>query len=150
MASENLRPVFIYGTLLSSRILSQVLTGDCRNICNVDDLSRLGRIYGYKQCAIDDGASSTLIEDNDPSSVIHGLLLTLENSEQRQRLDNYGAGDYEAVSVSVFLDNDEEVDADMYIWAQEENELNLDPWDWDQFINEYIAPFGVDELYITI
>ncbi|KAF4961485.1 hypothetical protein FSARC_10158 [Fusarium sarcochroum] len=145
MASEQVKPVFIYGTLCALRLLSHVLAGDCCNVIDIEALTRPGKIHGYKQYSVDDGASSTVIKDEDPSSVVYGLLLTLKDSEQREKLDAYGGQDYRPSPVTVLLDNDEEVDADMYLWVHAEEELCPQPFDLVRFNAEYMSIFDVDE-----
>ncbi|KAJ3533824.1 hypothetical protein NM208_g7810 [Fusarium decemcellulare] len=137
--SSKPRPVFIYGTLRVPNLLAWVLTHDFSNITVVQAISRPGKVYGYARYSIHDCDYPAAVKRHNSSSFVDGFLLDLETNSQRQKLDDFEGDQYKAASVTVILDNGETVEADMYVWDDDEDALTALPWDLDWFIRERSA-----------
>ncbi|KAF4991869.1 hypothetical protein FDECE_13896 [Fusarium decemcellulare] len=137
--SSKPRPVFIYGTLRVPNLLAWVLTHDFSNITAVQAISRPGKVYGYARYSIHDCDYPAAVKHHNPSSFVDGFLLDLETTSQRQKLDDFEGDQYKAAPVTVVLDTGETVEADMYVWDDDEDALTSLPWDLNWFIRERSA-----------
>lgn len=123
------------GPLRAIPLLAWALTGDPSNTTAVASLARPGKVYGYARF-LGRGCDYPAVIQREKSSSVDGLLLTLETSSQRKRLDNFEEEAYRVAPVSVTLDTGEMVEADMYIWAGEMDQLSTEPWELATFVNE--------------
>ncbi|KAI1823285.1 AIG2-like protein [Xylaria intraflava] len=137
------RPLFIYGTLRALPLLAWALTGDASNISAVSNLIQPAIIYGYARFALKNRDYPAVVK-HEPQSSVDGYLLVLETASQRKKLDDFEGEAYklESVAVTVFdADGDgrtqkEVVDADVYLWAGDADELTVSPWALEFFEKE--------------
>ncbi|KAF5025996.1 hypothetical protein F66182_1898 [Fusarium sp. NRRL 66182] len=130
------RPLFVYGTLRALPLLAWALTGDASKTSAVAPLARPATVHGYARYAVKHGDYPAAVKHTD-DSVIDGCLLLLETKTQRTKLDDFEGERYTATPVSVTLDQDGSVvDADMYVWNGDAEDVTRDPWDLDAFVKE--------------
>ncbi|KAJ7223069.1 hypothetical protein GGX14DRAFT_557638 [Mycena pura] len=115
------RPLFVYGTLRAMPLLAWALTGDARKTNEVVPIARDATVMGY-------------------SSQVDGYLLHLETMSQRRKLDDFEGEAYSATPVSARVvdvnGHSQVVDADMYVWTGDMDEVSELPWSLDVFVKE--------------
>lgn len=134
------RPLFIYGTLCAKPFLATILTGDRKNVEEIERLIRPGRLTGYQRFAVPGSEFPAAIKGG-PSSSIAGYLVRCETASQRSKLDKFeGPDDYKMVPVLVTLEakagRRQDFDADIYVWANNTRKLSSDPWSLYTFKDE--------------
>ncbi|KAI1102343.1 AIG2-like protein [Jackrogersella minutella] len=138
MSASKPRPLFIYGTLCALPLLAWVLTGDASNISAVSRLIQPARIYGYGRFSLQNRDYPAVVK-HEPHSSVDGYLLILETTSQRKRLDDFEGEAYEPIPVDVTVfDPDkkprkETLEADIYLWSGDTNDLVDNPWELEVF-----------------
>ncbi|CAH0047338.1 unnamed protein product [Clonostachys solani] len=136
----NLTPVFVYGTLCAVPLLAWALMGDASQTDAVKKLIRPARVegfarYGIKSC---DYPAAVKCE----GSEIRGYLVTFSNSSQRKKLDDFEGETYSPTHLmaQILNPNGEAsgqcVDAEIYLWNGSLENLTMEPWDLEGFIEE--------------
>jgi gamma-glutamylcyclotransferase (GGCT)/AIG2-like uncharacterized protein YtfP len=121
-------PVFLYGTLMSCKLRSLILTGD------QDDLNALPRpavLQGYRRRVVE-GKDYPALLPGEKNDCVHGLLFVPRNSDDRRKLDNFEGEAYLATTVEVQC-SDEIVEATAYVWGGDKDAVSDDPWDLEEF-----------------
>ncbi|KAE9388493.1 hypothetical protein BT96DRAFT_1004138 [Gymnopus androsaceus JB14] len=131
------RPIFLYGTLQALPLLAWALTGDSRNTSTVSPLLMNARLVGgYARFTVLGKDYPALIKHHD-SSPVDGLLLFPLTMSQRTKLDDFEGGAYKAARIkAIIAETEEVVDADVYLWNGEPDEVSKDPWDLAAFIKD--------------
>ncbi|KAI0867951.1 AIG2-like protein [Hypoxylon argillaceum] len=135
------RPIFIYGTLRALPLLAWVLTGDASKVRDISRLVQPARIYGYARFSVKNCDYPAVIK-HEPQSSVDGYLLTVETTCQRKKLDDFEGETYKlaSVAVNVFDENSPKhtriVEADIYLWAGDENALTASSWELKRFEEE--------------
>jgi gamma-glutamylcyclotransferase (GGCT)/AIG2-like uncharacterized protein YtfP len=133
------RPLFVYGTLCALPLLAWALTGEASRIGAITGLLRKGTVRGYKRCSLHHRDYPAAIKDENSS--IDGYLLLLETPSQRRKLDDFEGEAYKVTPVVVSLESDgktagEEMEADIYIWDGDMDDISPEPWDLETFIKD--------------
>lgn len=150
MLLEPPRLVFIYGTLRSFPLLAWVLTGDASKVTEVSKLVQPASIRGYARFSVKNCDYPAVIE-HEPESVVDGYLLRPKTICQRRKLDDFEGETYQLKSVSVTIDLDQKtLEADVYLWAGDKNQLTNSPWELEVFeqerLEDWLELFGGFEL----
>ncbi|KAG7445506.1 uncharacterized protein BT62DRAFT_932587 [Guyanagaster necrorhizus] len=148
------RPLFLYGTLCAMPLLAWALTGDSRKTKEVETLVQAAYVKGYSRFSLYGKDYPAVIKHVD-TSVVDGLLLWPRNHSQRTKLDDFEGEIYkltpvEARTVNERGEDDEVIDADMYLWDGDHDAMSKDGWDLHTFIQErlddWLELFGGMEL----
>ncbi|RTE71757.1 hypothetical protein BHE90_013831 [Fusarium euwallaceae] len=130
------RPLFVYGTLRALPLLAWTLTGDASNINTVAPLARPAKVHGYARYTIKNRDYPAIIKHTDETSTVDGYLLTLQTTSQRKKLDDFEGETYRVTAVAVELEDGSIVDADMYVWDGDMEDVSTEPWELDTFVKE--------------
>ncbi|KAK4461794.1 hypothetical protein QBC42DRAFT_177730 [Cladorrhinum samala] len=148
-SSTPARPLFIYGTLLSPRLLSVVLTGTSANAQLVLPLLAPASVEGFARRALNHKDYPAAVPS--AGSRMHGYLLSPLTRSQRKKLDNFEGETYEPTSVTVHTVQGNSnsntaadvtlllprpVQADIYIWRGDPDQVSQLPWDFELFEKE--------------
>lgn len=129
------RPVFVYGTLCALPLLAWVLTGDASNAEPTAALAYQARVFGYQRFSLYNCDYPCVVK-TDLIAEVDGYLLKLETEAQRKKLDAFEGESYKVAPVTVFLENGEMLEADMYVWDGDVELVSTRPWSLDEFIKE--------------
>jgi len=132
--SSKPRPLFIYGTLRARPLLAWALTGDAANTEPISALARPAKVQGYVRYTVRSRDYPAVIKKD--GHEVEGDLLTLETKSMRKKLDDFEGEIYTATSVDVVLEDGSVVEADMYVWAGDQDALSDEPWELDSFVKE--------------
>ncbi|KAF5611507.1 uncharacterized protein FSUBG_2341 [Fusarium subglutinans] len=132
--SSKPRPVFIYGTLRARPLLAWALTGDAANTELISALSRPAKVHGYARYTVRSRDYPAVVKKD--GHEVDGDLLVLETKSMRKKLDDFEGETYTPTSVDVVLDDGSVVEADMYVWAGDQDALTDEPWDLDIFVKD--------------
>jgi len=136
--STNSRPLFIYGTLCALPLLAWALTGEASLVDVVTKLLRKATVRGYKRCSLHHRDFPAAVEDENSS--IDGYLLVPQTASQRRKLDDFEGEAYRVARVIVLVENSggphQTVEADMYVWDGEMDDVSSEAWDLDVFIRD--------------
>lgn len=144
--SERPRPLFVYGTLRALPLLAWALTGDSTKIDVVRAIVKPATVSGYTRSrlyhcdypAIVPCISST--QDESRFKDVDGYLLDLETVSQRRKLDDFEGESYIPTAVTVNLvDSGRMVDADMYVWDGDKEQLEPEDWSLEWFVEERLG-----------
>jgi gamma-glutamylcyclotransferase (GGCT)/AIG2-like uncharacterized protein YtfP len=140
-------PIFTYGTLMSTKLLSWVLTGDSSNYAQIEDQSAVKRLpatlCGYRRVPVFHSDYPALIPA-EPTDMVHGFLVFPSTESQWRKLDDFEGEIYERTLVRCHIrdagstgDVGIEVEADVYLWVDDHEKLELDgEWSYDIFEKE--------------
>ncbi|KAF4442625.1 hypothetical protein FACUT_1937 [Fusarium acutatum] len=132
--SSKPRPLFIYGTLRACPLLAWALTGDAANTELISALARPGKVHGYARYTVRSRDYPAVIKKE--GHEVDGDLLILETKSMRKKLDDFEGEIYTPTSVDVVLEDGNTVEADMYVWAGDQDALTDEPWELDTFVKE--------------
>ncbi|RSL68849.1 hypothetical protein CEP53_002397 [Fusarium sp. AF-6] len=130
------RPLFVYGTLRALPLLAWALTGDASNTSSVAPLARPAKVHGYARHALKNRDYPAVVKHTNETSTVDGYLLTLQTTSQRKKLDDFEGETYKVTAVMVELEDGSIVDADMYVWDGDMNDVSTEPWELDMFVKE--------------
>ncbi|KAI8803664.1 hypothetical protein BJ742DRAFT_827696 [Cladochytrium replicatum] len=147
------RPCFFYGTLMSPRVYSAVMTG-LRNGHRLDKPLELPRtqkgvLHGYRRKCVRDAVYPAMVP-SEPSHSVTGVLAHVQSYDEVKLLDIFEGSDYErrVVRVSLPEENGREVEAEVYVWIAGEDQLIDEEWSFEKFGKESADGFlrNVDEF----
>lgn len=127
-----LRPVFLYGTLMSSRVLAGLLTGDERNFKTVEGMREKATLPCYSRHAVIDADYPAVVKGT-AADFVNGFLFHPENLHHLQLLDSFESDSYSREEVKVIDSRDEEVEAYTYVWCDEMESLDDVDWSLEEF-----------------
>ncbi|KAF5013347.1 hypothetical protein FDECE_650 [Fusarium decemcellulare] len=130
------RPLFVYGTLQALPLLAWVLTGDASKTSTVEALVQPARIYGYARYALRNQDYPAAIKYSNESSSVDGYLVSMESASQRKKVDDFEGECYKVEHVLVTLKDGSTVDADVYLWNGNMEDLSNEPWELVTFVEE--------------
>ncbi|KAI9566939.1 hypothetical protein HD554DRAFT_2040042 [Boletus coccyginus] len=131
------RPLFLYGTLCAIPFLAWALTGDATRTDLVRHITRNAYVKGYARYTVVGKDYPAVIKDGgDDDDDRLG-----RNRSQRAKLDDFEGESYkvEHVAVMVVADGEggeERVDADMYLWNGDPEDVSKERWDLETFERE--------------
>ncbi|KAF5613653.1 uncharacterized protein FTJAE_13863 [Fusarium tjaetaba] len=132
--SSKPRPLFVYGTLRARPLLAWALTGDAANTESISALTRPAKVRGYARYTVRSRDYLAVVKRD--GHEVEGDLLVLETNSQRKKLDDFEGEIYTPTSVDVVLEDGSVVEADMYVWAGDQDALTNEPWELDTFVKE--------------
>ncbi|KAF4495407.1 hypothetical protein FAGAP_8473 [Fusarium agapanthi] len=135
--SSKPRPLFVYGTLRARPLLAWALTGDAANTETISALVRPAKVYGCARYTVRSRDYPAVVKKD--GHEVDGDLLVLETKSMRKKLDDFEGEIYTPISVDVVLEDGGVVEADMYIWAGDQDVLTEEPWELDTFVKERLA-----------
>ncbi|KAF5596551.1 hypothetical protein FPCIR_3957 [Fusarium pseudocircinatum] len=128
-------PLFIYGTLRARPLLAWALTDDATNTELIfSALARPGKVHGYARYTVHSRDYPAVIKKD--GHEVDGDLLILETKSMRKKLDDFEGETYSPTSVDVVLEDGSVVEADMYVWAGDQEALTDEIWGLDTFVKE--------------
>ncbi|TFK96406.1 Butirosin biosynthesis, BtrG-like protein [Pterulicium gracile] len=131
------RPLFVYGTLRALPLLAWALTGDPGEIDMVKALVKAATVSGYNRFRLHHCDYPAVVASSSSESQVDGYLLNLETLSQRRKLDDFEGETYVSTAVVVKLnENGSTVEADMYTWDGDAQQLSDKPWSLEWFIQE--------------
>ncbi|RSL92273.1 hypothetical protein CDV31_015229 [Fusarium ambrosium] len=130
------RPLFVYGTLRALPLLAWALTSDASNTSSVARLTRPAKVHGYTRYALKNRDYPAVIKHTDETSTVDGYLLMLQTTSQRKKLDDFEGETYKVTAVAAELEDGSIVDADMYVWDGDMEDVSTEPWELDTFVKE--------------
>lgn len=134
------RPLFVYGTLRALPLLAWALTGDARKTNQVVAIARDATVAGYSRFSLYHRDYPAVIPSLDSEAKVDGYLLQLETMTQRRKLDDFEGEVYKPTPVFAHIvdasGGSQIVDADMYVWGGDMDEVSDVPWSLDAFIKE--------------
>lgn len=118
-------------------LLAWALTGDSQNIDIVEPLVKLAHLKGYTRFSLI-GRDYPGVLKHDENSTVDGLLFFPQNKSQRKKLDNFEGDEYAVaqLQVTVVGEEDRVIDADVYLFNGDSDDILAGPWDLDWFIRE--------------
>jgi gamma-glutamylcyclotransferase (GGCT)/AIG2-like uncharacterized protein YtfP len=142
-------PIFVYGTLMSTKMLSWVLTGDSSNYTQIEDQSAAKRLpatlYGYRRVPVKHSDYPAIIPA-EPVDMVHGFLVFPSTESQWKKLDDFEGEIYKRTLVRCHCsdagptqagEKGFEVEANVYLWVDDYEKLELDgEWSYDIFEKE--------------
>ncbi|KAI1014895.1 hypothetical protein LB503_004009 [Fusarium chuoi] len=132
--SSKPRPLFIYGTLRARPLLAWALTGDAAKTEPISALTRPAKVHGYARYTVRSREYPAVIKKDEHE--VGGDLLILETKSMRKKLDDFEGEIYTPTSVDAVLEDGSVVEADMYVWAGDQDALSDEPWELDNFVKE--------------
>ncbi|KAF5699329.1 hypothetical protein FMUND_14810 [Fusarium mundagurra] len=132
--SSKPRPLFIYGTLRARPLLAWALTGNAANTELISTLTCPAKVHGYARYTVRSRDYPAVVKKD--GHEVDGDLLILETKSQRKKLDDFEGEIYAPTSVDVVLEDGSVVEADMYVWAGDQDALTDEPWELDTFVKE--------------
>ncbi len=111
-------------------LLAWALTGDSRKTDVVAPLVKPAQLKGYARFSLLGKDYPALIK-HDKTSIVDGLLLCPQDKSQRKKLDDFEGETYVVtpVQVTVVGEEDQVVDADIYLWNGARDAVSADHWD---------------------
>lgn len=123
-------------------LLAWALTGDSQKTDVIAPLVKPAKLKGHARFSLPSKDYPALIK-HDETSTVDGLLLYPQNRSQLEKLDNFEDETciVTPVQVTIVGEEDQMVDADVYLWNGERGRhicdaVSLDRWDLDTFIRE--------------
>ncbi|KAL6301125.1 hypothetical protein BKA93DRAFT_828547 [Sparassis latifolia] len=131
------RPLFLYGTLLCRPLLAWLLTGDPHRTSLIEDVTAPARLRDFVRTPLRGCDYPALV----PASgrEVQGLLLRLQSTSQRRKVDDFEGETYRVTAVRVRSVGDDdgegkEIEADAYVWAGQPEMVELGKeWDLEKF-----------------
>ncbi|RMJ08391.1 hypothetical protein CDV36_011984 [Fusarium kuroshium] len=130
------RPLFVYGTLRALPLLAWALTGDASNTNTVAHLARPAKVHSYARYALKNRDYPAVVKHTDETSTVDGYLLMVQTTSQRKKLDDFEGETYKVTAVAVELEDGSIIDADMYVWDGDMEDVSTEPWELDTFVKE--------------
>ncbi|KAF4948845.1 hypothetical protein FGADI_9335 [Fusarium gaditjirri] len=128
------RPLFIYGTLRDRPLLAWSPTGDAANTEPISALASPATVRGYARYTVRSRDYPAVVEKD--GHQIDGDLLILGTKSMWKKLDDFEGEMYTPTSVDVVLEDGNTVEADVYVWAGDEDALTDEPWELHTFVKE--------------
>ncbi|KAF8556510.1 hypothetical protein OG21DRAFT_1408938, partial [Imleria badia] len=146
--------VLLYGTLSAISLLAWALTGDATKTDLVRNITRGAHVNGYARYTVVGKDYPAVVKNDDDDACVDGLLLIPQNRSQRAKLDDFEGEEYKVVLVAVTVTDDqgreERVDAEMYVWDGDPEDISKERWDLKTFERErldgWLELFGGMEL----
>ncbi|EWG45020.1 hypothetical protein FVEG_05964 [Fusarium verticillioides 7600] len=132
--SSKPRLLFIYSTLHARPLLAWALTGDATNTELVSALTRPAKVHGYARYTVRSRDYPAVVKKD--GHEVDGDLLVLETKSMRKKLDDFEGETYTATSIDVVLEDGSVLEADMYVWAGDQDALTNEPWELDTSVKE--------------
>ena len=134
-ATQEAHPIFLYGTLLATRLLSWLLTGDQNNELLLANHLKPVTLHGFSRRGVRGKDYGALLKSRSTDSVT-GLLFSPRNISDRRKLYNFEGEQYKMETVVVTNENGAKLDAFAFVWAGAEDELTSTEWDFDEFVKD--------------
>ncbi|CAG1964828.1 unnamed protein product [Fusarium graminearum] len=134
-------PFFVYGTLRALPLLAHALTGDSKNTLTVTANMVVSRVHHYSRWGIENHDFAGAIED--PYGSMDGLLLYLSQAH-RYRLESLRGPLFATKHVTVTLQSDMNVGADMWVFRGPSELLSNKPWSFDNFFHNVLSTWNLD------
>lgn len=131
----NIRPIFVYGTLMAAPLLAWVLTGDASKTDEVLAQRKLGRITGFSRHIVLGSDYPALLPTSDTEAAVEGFVVFPRNISERSKLDTFEGDAYIRTPVAVDVGG-ETVEADTYVWMKDRSELGDEDWNFTFFESE--------------
>lgn len=127
-----LRPIFLYGTLMSSRLLAEVLTGDEKKTMTVERRRMPVTLQGYSRHAVVDANFPAIIKGKSTDKV-EGFLYFHRSIYDEKRFNDFASDSYRREEVEVVDRNKKIIESYAYVWCDDLNDLKESDWSFDEF-----------------
>ena len=129
---DELRPVFVYGTLMSTRLLVGLLTGDERDTNIIEGIRESATLHGYSRRAVR-GADYPAVVKTDPKDKVDGFLVHPRTLEDLKMLDHFENESYCRELVEVINYINQKTIAYVYVWCDNIEDLADSDWSLEEF-----------------
>jgi hypothetical protein len=126
-------PLFLYGSLMSPKLLSLILFGD-ENQSNALPSRRQAILEGYRRGTVV-GKDYCAVASGTNNDRVLGLLFFPRNMEDREKLNHFEGEQYSPAVVEVICSG-QAVRALVYLWSGDKSDVTELPWDLKKFENE--------------
>ncbi len=118
-------------------LLAWAIAGDSQREDIVKPLVKPAHLNGYARFSLVDRDYPGVLK-HEENSIVDGLLFFPQNESQRKKLDYFEGDEYvlTRVQVSVVNEGSEMIDADVYLFNGDSNEILGQPWDLENFVCE--------------
>lgn len=132
----SLRPIFLYGTLMFSRLLAEVLTGDEKQTMTVERRRMPVTLHGYSRHAIVDANFPAIIKGKSADRV-EGFLYFHRSINDEKKLDDFESDSYRREEVEVVDRNNKVIESYTYVWCDDLDDLEASDWSFDEFESKW-------------
>jgi gamma-glutamylcyclotransferase (GGCT)/AIG2-like uncharacterized protein YtfP len=136
MCTLEIRPVFLYGTLMSNKLLSGLLTGEERHVNLIEKRRCPATICGYSRHAIVDADYPALVKSRSIDRV-DGYLFYPRSMDDIKRLDDFESDSYCRDKVEVVDSDGRTIEAYAYVWCDGLEDLEEADWKFEEFERKY-------------
>ena len=133
-----LHPVFLYGTLMSSRLLAGLLTGDERHWNTVEKRRKKATLHGYSRHAVLDADYPAVVKAGSADSV-EGFLYYPRKWDDIGLLDHFESNSYYRAEVEVVDSESHATTAYIYVWCDELEDLAEEDWSFEEFEAKWLC-----------
>ena len=133
-----LHPVFLYGTLMSSRLLAGLLTGDEKHWNIVEKRRKKATLHGYSRHAVLDADYPAVVKAGSADSV-EGFLYYPRKWDDIGLLDHFESNSYYRDEVEVVDSESHTTTAYIYVWCDELEDLAKEDWSFEEFENKWLG-----------
>eukprot|EP01006_Ploeotia_vitrea_P005937 TRINITY_DN120211_c0_g1_i1.p1 TRINITY_DN120211_c0_g1~~TRINITY_DN120211_c0_g1_i1.p1 ORF type:complete len:138 (+),score=0.38 TRINITY_DN120211_c0_g1_i1:35-448(+) len=121
--------VFIYGTLMSDRIMKGLID-------RVPEMYT-AKIEGYRRHKVFNVHYPAIKQVNNNDSYVLGKIIYVDNTIELLELDDYEGSSYKKIQVNASLiDDNSVVNAIAYEWCDDDSLLLDESWDEEKFLND--------------
>jgi gamma-glutamylcyclotransferase (GGCT)/AIG2-like uncharacterized protein YtfP len=129
---DELRPVFVYGTLMSTRLLAGLLTGDERETGIVESMRESATLHGYSRRGVL-GSDYPAVVETDPMDRVNGFMIHPRTLEDLKMLDDFENESYFRELVEVIDSVNQKTMAYVYVWCDDIDDLADSDWSLEEF-----------------
>lgn len=127
-----LRPIFLYGALMFSKLLAVLLTGDWNNEGWVRARQLPATIKGYSRRVVLKTGVPAVIKGS-PEDVVQGYLFYPRHFKDIERIGDFETESYSREVVEVLTSEGQKLHAYVYLWGDDMEDLGDDNWDLRSF-----------------
>jgi gamma-glutamylcyclotransferase (GGCT)/AIG2-like uncharacterized protein YtfP len=124
------RPIFLYGTLMSTSLLALVLLGDRNKAATLSPHLKKAVLGNFHRGRVVDKDYPALVKTKEGS--VDGVGFYPRNIDDRRKINNFEGEQYAREIVKVTTGG-EEVEVSTYIWSGQDDEVSEMEWDAKEF-----------------
>jgi len=127
-----MRPIFLYGTLMSAKLLAELLTGDRKNEDWVKMRRKPAILFGYTRRAVVDADYPGVVQGSKEDRV-KGYLFYPRHQQDLQKIADFENESYTREVVEVVVNELTATMAYTYLWCDDIDDLCAEDWDFEEF-----------------
>jgi gamma-glutamylcyclotransferase (GGCT)/AIG2-like uncharacterized protein YtfP len=129
---STIRPLFVYGSLMLPSLLAGLLTGDNRQVKMVEQRRKPATLHGYSRRPVLDAEHPAVIKGQETDRV-EGYLFYPRSLDDQRKLDSFESDSYYRTVVSVVDTDGQTVQAHVYLWCDDLEDLGDGEWNFEEF-----------------